>query len=208
MNWWIDESRAEVYFSIDQVLSIVICPMPLTRVPNTHCNACLTVSELLRNDRHHDHHPDHHDHRDHLSHMKTSNFWSGLVKRQKSYLVIRCCVTKISFYALFAWSVTLASGRRRYTTCNDWYSNCVISVAKKIVQNFLQHFVLEPVLFTLSGTHTVWSYRKIQASGTKVMQICTPTLHSQIWRLSPRFPPHTRALPPTLRFCSLHVFML
>ena len=174
----------------------------------THCNACLTVSELLRNDRHHDHHHDHHDHRDHLSHMKTSNFLSGLVKRQKSYLVIRCCVTKKN-YALFAWSVTLASGRRRYTTCNDWYSNCVISIATKIVQNFLQHFVLEPVLFTLSGTHTVWSYyRKIQASGIKVMQICTPTLHSQIWRLSPRFPPHTRALPPTLRFCSLHVFML
>ena len=105
--------EVEVYFSIDQFLSIVICPMPLTRVPNTHCNACLTVSELLRNDRHHDHHPDHHDHRDHLSHMKTSNFWSGLVKRQKSYLVIRCCVTKKN-YALFAWSVTLASGRRRY----------------------------------------------------------------------------------------------
>lgn len=174
MNWWIDESSIEVYFSIDQFLSGVICPMPLTRVPNTHCNACLTVSELLRNDRHHDHHHDHHDHRDHLSHMKTSNFLSGLVKRQKSYLVIMMFCHKNSFYALFAWSVTLASGRRRYTTCNDWYSNCVISVAKKIVQNFLQHFV-----FGTSVVHPLWhSHSLVLSQNTGLWHQSNANMHT------------------------------
>jgi len=170
INWWIDEWREKFISQFINFFPSSSVPSS-PRVPNTHCNACLAHCMKTLKKR---------------SSSWTWSWWSSwpswslephenlnhfilqhqifgrVLSKVKSHILsFDVVLTSVTFHHYLLGLSHQQPGRRRYITCNDWYSNCVISIATKIVQNFLQHFVSEPVLFTLSGTLTdFWSYRK------------------------------------------------
>lgn len=189
MNWWMKERSLFLNWSISFCHHLShLCP----DVPNTHCNACLahcmktfkkrssSWSSWLSRSSWPSWSLEPHENLNHfiLQHQIFGRVLSKVKSHILSFAVVLTPVSKCPFthYLLGLWHQH--PGRRRYITCNDWYSNCVISIATKIVQNFLQHFVLEPVLFTLSGTLklTFGPIAKTEACSINEMQTCI--LHS------------------------------
>ena len=130
-SWWINS------------FSLLSPPYPQC-LEHTHSNAsCLIVPELLGHIVRHG---------DHLS---RKNFYHFVLYSIKvlGLVKVKCHILSLDI-VLLTWQRCLSAHFLLWGNLgnlhSDWYSNRVISIATKIVQNFLQPFLFKLLSFTLS----------------------------------------------------------